>query len=111
MRWIVGALGKGCRVWWSGYGWGWRVVEMKITSYNVRGLGGFEKRAKVRRFVQDKHLFLVCLQESKLSTVDGFTVKSLWGSEHCGYSYQAFIGASEVKLLCGICPSWRFGAL
>lgn len=31
--------------------WGWRVVEMKILSYNVRGLGGFEKRAEVRNLV------------------------------------------------------------
>jgi len=68
---------------------------MKITSYNVRGLGGFEKREEVRRFVQDKRPFVVCLQESMLSTVDVFTVKSLWGSDCCGYSYQASTGASR----------------
>ena len=74
-------LRKGCRVRWSGsgsgWGWGWRVVVMKIMSYNVRGLSGFEKIAEVRRFIQDKHSFVVCLQESKLSLVDEFTVKSL----------------------------------
>lgn len=26
-------------------------VGVKVVSYNVRGLGGFEKRAEVRRFV------------------------------------------------------------
>jgi len=56
---------------------GWKVVEMKITTYNVRGFGGFEKREEVRRFIQEKRPFLVCLQESKISTVDVFTVKSL----------------------------------
>ena len=85
---------KGCRVRLRAYGWGWRVFVMKIFSYNVSGLGGFEKRAEVRRFIQEKNLFVVCLQESKLSLVDEFTVKSLWGNSCCEYSYQASAGAS-----------------
>lgn len=67
---------------------------MKIISYNVRGLGGFEKRAEVRCLVNDKRPFVVCLQESKFSTVDSFSIKSLWGGDSCGFSYQASIGAS-----------------
>jgi len=81
--------------------WGRRVVEMKIISYNVRGLGGFEKKADVRRFLQDKCPFVVCLQESKLSVVDDFIVKSIWGSAGCGYSFQASNGASG-----GIITMW-----
>jgi len=50
---------------------------MKVFCYNARGLGGFEKRAEVRRFIQDKHPFVVCLQESKLSVIDDFLIKSL----------------------------------
>jgi len=67
---------------------------MKVISYNVRGLRGFEKRAEVRRFTQDKNPFVVCLQESKLHAIDDFLVKSLWGNSQCGYSYQASVGAS-----------------
>lgn len=67
---------------------------MKVITYNVRGLGGFEKRAEVRRLVQDKHPFVFCLQESKLSVVDKFLIKSLWGSDPCGFSFQASAGAS-----------------
>jgi hypothetical protein len=38
---------------------------MKVLTYNVRGLGGFEKRAEVRRLVQDKNPFvLVCKNRS-----------------------------------------------
>jgi len=93
-------LRKGCRGRWKGSGWGWRVVEMKIMSYNVRGLGGFEKRSEVRRFIQDKQPYVVCLQESKLSLVDEFTVKSIRGSSCCGYSYQASAGASGGLITC-----------
>jgi exonuclease III len=67
---------------------------MKVLSYNVRGLGGFEKRAEVRRFTQEKHPYVVCLQESKLGVIDDFTIKSIWGGALCGYSYQASVGAS-----------------
>lgn len=31
------------------WGWGWSVGIMKVISYNVRGLGGGEKRVEVRR--------------------------------------------------------------
>lgn len=48
---------------------------MKVLSYNVRGLGGFEKRDEVRRLVNDKHPFVVCLQETKLGVFDDFLLK------------------------------------
>jgi exonuclease III len=34
---------------------------MKIISYNVRGLGGFEKRSEVRKMVVEKKPFVLCL--------------------------------------------------
>ena len=74
--------------------WGWIMVEMKILSYNVRGLGSFEKRAEVRNFIREKHSSVVCLQESNLGTVDDFIIKSVWGYVGCEYSYQASMGAS-----------------
>lgn len=39
---------------------GWIFVLMKIVSYNVRGLGYFEKQGEVRRLVVDKKPFVVC---------------------------------------------------
>jgi exonuclease III len=39
------------------------LFQMKIASYNVRGVGGFEKRIEVRRVVADKKSFVLCLQE------------------------------------------------
>ena len=49
----------------------------------------------MHRFIHDRQPFVVCLQESKLTSVDEFIVKSIWGSDCCGYSYQAFVGASR----------------
>jgi len=67
---------------------------MKVISYNVRGLGGGEKRVEVRRLVQEKNPFVLCIQESKMSFVDDFLIKSIWGLTPCGYSYQPSSGAS-----------------
>jgi len=67
---------------------------MKVISYNVRGLGGGEKRVEVRRFVQENNPFVLCIQESKLSIVDEFLVKSIWGISPCGFSFQPSVGAS-----------------
>jgi len=67
---------------------------MKIISYNVRGLGGGEKRVEVRRLVEEKNPFVLCIQESKLGFVDDFLVKSIWGNATFGFSFQPSVGAS-----------------
>ena len=43
---------------------GWSVLSMKIISYNVRGLGGFENKNEVKKLVLDKKkTFVLCLQD------------------------------------------------
>jgi len=54
--------GMGWVQWWAG----WSEVSMKILTYNVRGLGGCEKRKEVRQLVLEKHPLVLCLQETKL---------------------------------------------
>jgi len=76
-------------------------VTMKVISYNVRGLGGGEKRVEVRRLVNDKHPFVLCIQESKLGVVDDLVIKSIWGDAPCRYSYQPSVGASGGLCVCG----------
>jgi len=58
--------GEGC-VWYP----------MKIVSWNVRGLGGFEKRREVWKLVSEKSPFIVCIQETKLENVDSFLCSTL----------------------------------
>ena len=67
---------------------------MKLASFNVRGLGGGEKRAEVRRFVFEKHPFVLCIHESKWNVVNDVMIKSIWGDGLCAYFYQPSMGAS-----------------
>ncbi|GAU37762.1 hypothetical protein TSUD_102790 [Trifolium subterraneum] len=74
--------------------WGRRVCVMKIISWNVRGLGGIEKRKEVCRLVVDQNPFFLCLQESKLQTCDVFLCSTLWGNSPHDFSYHPSVGAS-----------------
>lgn len=60
---------------------------MKIVSYNVRGLGGGEKRVEVCMLVLEKRLLVLCIQETKLTVMNELLVKSVWGDNQHGYSY------------------------
>jgi len=67
---------------------------MLVLSYNARGLGGGEKRVEVQNLVRDKHPYMLCIQESKLSAVDYVLIESIWGDAPFAYSYQPSMGAS-----------------
>jgi hypothetical protein len=45
---------------------------MRLLSWNVRGLGGLEKRKEVRGLLNEKRLCIVCIQETKLGVCDDF---------------------------------------
>jgi exonuclease III len=75
---------------------------MKLLSFNVRGLGGWEKRREVLRLVREKNPFVFCIQETKLQVVDDFVCRSLWGGESYGFSYRPSLGAA-----CGILTLWN----
>jgi len=66
---------------------------MKVVSFNMRELGGGEKRVETSRFVNEKHPFVLCIQETKWNVVNDLMNKSIWGDVLCGYSYQPSIGA------------------
>jgi exonuclease III len=72
---------------------------MKIVSWNVRGLGGFEKRKEVKKLVVDKRPFIVCLQETKLMQIDNLLCSSLWGGSSHDFSYRPSVGASGGLLI------------
>ncbi|MCI69160.1 cytochrome P450, partial [Trifolium medium] len=61
---------------------------MKIVSWNIRRLGGSEKRQEVRQLVGQQKPFLVCIQESKLQFCDAFVCASLWGNSPHAFSYR-----------------------
>jgi len=53
---------------------------MKLLSYNLRGLGGWEKRREVQRLVREKSPLVFCIQETKLQKFNDIVCRSLWGS-------------------------------
>jgi exonuclease III len=72
---------------------------MKMISWNVRGLGGAEKRREVKRMVVEKSPYILCLQETKLPVCDYFLCNSLWGDSNYNYSFRPSVGASGGLLI------------
>ena len=66
---------------------------MKIISWNVWGLGGFEKRREVCNLVREKKPLILCIQETKLVRIDVQLSQSLWGGVDVEFSFQPSIGA------------------
>jgi len=65
---------------------------MKIISWNVRGLGSFEKRREVCHLVREKKPFILCVQETKMSVIDMNLCKSIWGGDLVDFSFQLSVG-------------------
>lgn len=67
---------------------------MKLLSWNVRGLGGFENRQEVRALVKEKALWILCLQETKLQLCDDRVCSSIWEGQSKAFSFRPSQGAS-----------------
>jgi len=78
-----------------GEGEGGEGVLMRFLSWNVRGLGGAEKRREVRLLVGEKVPFILCIQETKLQSCDDLFCASLWGASTHSYSFYSSTGASR----------------
>jgi len=56
---------------WCGRWCEWvRVWEMKLLTWNVRGLGAYEKRKEVCAMMKEKRPLIFCIQETKLQLCD-----------------------------------------
>jgi len=67
---------------------------MNIISYNVCGLGDWEKRKEVLKLVRSHQPWVLCIQKTKLKSIDEFMSTSLWGSASFGLSFGPYVGAS-----------------
>lgn len=67
---------------------------MKLLSWNVRGLGGPEKRKEVRSIVKEKRPLIMCLQETKLQVCDTRLSSAVWEGQQCAFSFRPSVGAS-----------------
>ncbi|GAU18974.1 hypothetical protein TSUD_178910 [Trifolium subterraneum] len=59
-----------------------------------RGLGGMEKRQKIRKLVVNQIPSLLCIQETKLQSCDTGVCSSIWGNSPHAFSYCSSVGAS-----------------
>ena len=55
-------------------------MNLKMLSWNVRGLNNPHKRDVVKNLLREWKCDTVCFQESKLDSTSSSLVKSLWGS-------------------------------
>ena len=69
-------------------------MNLKIISWNVRGLNEWDKRLRVRNLIRNWRLDIVCLQETKMELITRVVILSLWGGQHVDWSYLGSWGAS-----------------
>ena len=74
-------------------------MNLKILSWNVRGLNEKEKRFKVRNFLRSWRAKIVFLQETKLEWVTRGLVRSIWSCPYVDWLYLGSEGASGGILL------------
>ena len=74
-------------------------MNLKIISWNVRGLNDKEKRLKIRNFLRSWKADIVCLQETKLEWVTRGLVRSIWSCPFIDLLYLDSEGASGGILL------------
>ena len=74
-------------------------MNLKIISWNVRGLNDRDKRLRVRNLVRKWGPDVICLQETKMESITRAVIRSLWRGQHVDWSYLGFCGASGGVLL------------
>jgi exonuclease III len=62
-------------------------MNLKILSWNVRGLNDREKRLQIRNLLNLWKADVICLKETKLKVVSRSIVASLWGCQHLDYLF------------------------
>ena len=59
-------------------------MNIKILSWNVRGLNDCWKRSIVKNLLREWKCDAICLQETKLTGLDRQMVGNLWSCPFCG---------------------------
>lgn len=55
-------------------------MDLKIFSWNVRGLGNRDKRVSINRSIVDAKPDIICVQETKIQSMSDSIIKDVWGS-------------------------------
>ena len=74
-------------------------MNLRIVSWNMRGLNEQDKRLRVRNLIRKWKVDIVCLQETKMELINKGTICSLSGGQHVDWLYLGSVGASGGVLL------------
>jgi exonuclease III len=77
-------------------------MNLKIVSWNVRGLNDQDKCLRIRNLIHLWKADVVCPQETKLGEIDRSLIKTLWGCPHLDWLSLGSNGA-----LGGILLMWN----
>jgi len=73
---------------------GGKFLMVRLLSWNVRGLNDIVKRALLRSVLREWNCDLVCLQETKLETIELADVRSVWGIQSAGFAMLRATGTA-----------------
>lgn len=76
-------------------------MNLKILSWNVRGLNDIRKRSIVKNLLREWKCDVICLQETKLSSLDRQMVGSLWSCP-----YVDWVALDAVQTAGGVLLMW-----
>ena len=76
-------------------------MTLRLLSWNVRGINNPRKREVCKNLLKEWKCDLVCMQETKVSSMDGGFVRSLWGSPFTDWSFL-----DAVQSLGGVLLIW-----
>ena len=74
-------------------------MNLKILTWNVRGLNDPDKRLHIKNLLKDWHANIICLQETKMELITTRIVRSLWRYKHVDWMFLGSNGASGGILL------------
>ncbi|XP_016447882.2 uncharacterized protein LOC107772940 [Nicotiana tabacum] len=75
------------------------LMEVKILSWNVRGMNDPNKRAIIKVGVREWGANLVCFQETKMEVLSDAIVRSVWGGSWVKYDWVPAVGSAGGILL------------
>lgn len=68
--------------------------EMKIVSWNIRGIGDQSKHLAIKRLIMKTNPELVLIQETKKDSIEIDIIKAMWSSKEIGWIYSEAYGKS-----------------
>jgi exonuclease III len=74
-------------------------MNLKIVSWNVRGLNDKDKRLRMRHLIKLWKADVICLQETKMAEFSRRVIQSLWGNQHVDWTSLGSNGAAGGILL------------